>query len=75
MEVCASGCIGCGICEKTCKFDAIHVVDNIAHIDYDKCKNCGMCAMKCPKKVIHRLDGQPIPQPKAPAAKTEAAAK
>ena len=72
MEVCAAGCIGCGICEKICKFDAIHVVDNIAQIDYDKCKNCGMCAMKCPKKVIHRLDGQPIPQPKAPAPKAAA---
>ena len=68
MKVCSAGCIGCGLCEKNCNFDAIHVVDNIAHIDYDKCKSCGLCAMKCPKKVIQRLDGQPIPEPKAQKA-------
>ena len=45
-------CIGCGLCEKTCKFDAIHVENNIAHIDQSKCKGCGACAAKCPKKVI-----------------------
>ena len=27
MKVCSNGCIGCKMCEKTCKFDAIHVVD------------------------------------------------
>ena len=66
MSVCSAGCIGCKICEKTCKFDAIHVIDNIAVIDYDKCKNCGMCANKCPKKVItgYRVEA---PKPAAPA--------
>lgn len=52
MQVCSAGCIACKICEKNCKFDAIHVIDNLAVIDYDKCKNCGVCANKCPKKVI-----------------------
>ena len=52
MAVCDTGCIGCGLCEKTCKFDAIHVENNIAHIDQSKCKGCGACAAKCPKKVI-----------------------
>ena len=37
-KVCAVSCIGCGMCERTCKFDAIHVVNNVAVIDYDKCK-------------------------------------
>ena len=66
MSVCSAGCIGCKICEKTCKFDAIHVIDNIAVIDYDKCKNCGMCANKCPKMVItgYRVEA---PKPAAPA--------
>ena len=49
---CSVGCIGCKICEKNCKFDAIHVENNIARIDYSKCKDCGLCAMKCPKNVI-----------------------
>lgn len=52
---CSNGCIGCKLCEKNCKFEAIHVEDNIAHIDYDKCKNCGVCAMKCPTKIISHI--------------------
>lgn len=52
MSVCSAGCIGCKMCEKVCEFDAVKVVDNIAHIDPSKCTNCGKCAEKCPKKVI-----------------------
>ena len=51
-QYCKNGCIGCHICEKECKFDAIHVENNHAVIDYDKCKNCGLCAKKCPRGVI-----------------------
>ena len=46
-KVCANSCIACGMCERTCKFDAIHVVNNVAVIDYSKCKNCTMCAKAC----------------------------
>lgn len=49
---CEAGCIGCMICKKSCADDAVSVVDNIAHIDYNKCTNCGKCAEKCPVKVI-----------------------
>ena len=35
-----------------CKFDAIHMDNNVAVIDYEKCVNCGACAAKCPVKVI-----------------------
>ena len=56
MKVCSNGCIGCRMCEKTCKFDAIHVVDGVAKIDYDKCKNCKMCTKACPKGCI-----EPVP--------------
>ena len=52
MKVCEAGCIGCGICEKSCNFDAVHVENNIAHIDPEKCRGCGLCSMKCPKHVI-----------------------
>ena len=52
MKVCDNACIGCGLCAKECKFDAIHVVDNVAVIDYDKCKNCKMCTKVCPKDAI-----------------------
>lgn len=50
--ICSVGCIACKICEKACQYDAIHVVDNIARIDYDKCVNCRACVEKCPTKII-----------------------
>mgnify|MGYP002553318685 CR=1 FL=1 len=79
-KVCANSCIGCGLCQRTCKFDAIHVVNNVAVIDYTKCKGCTMCAKACPRNAI-----EPIPTPeekekfkaaqKAAAEKKAAAAK
>jgi Na+-translocating ferredoxin:NAD+ oxidoreductase RNF subunit RnfB len=53
-QVCSAGCIGCSICTRQCEFDAVHVENNIAHIDYEKCTQCGKCAEKCPSKVIIR---------------------
>lgn len=49
---CGVACIACGICEKNCPFDAIHVVDNVARIDYEKCTSCMVCVEKCPTKAI-----------------------
>lgn len=73
MANCSVGCIGCKICEKNCPFDAIHVVDNIAVIDYEKCKGCGICANKCPKKVL--TGAKPVApkteEPKKEAPKSE----
>jgi Na+-translocating ferredoxin:NAD+ oxidoreductase RNF subunit RnfB len=50
---CSFACIGCKICEKNCPYDAIHVVNNLAKIDYDKCTNCMICVEKCPTKAIY----------------------
>jgi len=50
--VCPVGCIACKICEKTCKYDAIHVIDYLAVIDHNKCTSCGECVKACPAKTI-----------------------
>ena len=52
MSVCASSCIGCGLCQKECKKDAIHVVNGVAVIDYDKCVGCKLCSKVCPRDAI-----------------------
>ena len=52
MTVCANSCIGCGLCERECKKDAIHVVNGIASIDYANCVNCKLCTKVCPRDAI-----------------------
>ena len=51
-QVCSAGCIGCSLCVRQCGSDAIHVENNLAHVDYEKCVQCGKCVEKCPVKVI-----------------------
>ncbi len=51
-QQCDVGCIGCMLCVKNCEHDAIHVANNLAKIDYEKCVGCGKCAEKCPVKII-----------------------
>lgn len=55
-KVNAAKCIGCGLCEKNCAHDAIHVVASdeaqnklgrLAVIDYDRCVGCGQCVAIC----------------------------
>lgn len=51
-KICKAGCIGCMKCQKTCEYDAIVVVDNLASIDDDKCVSCGKCVEVCPTGAI-----------------------
>ncbi|MDO4475632.1 MAG: RnfABCDGE type electron transport complex subunit B [Lachnospiraceae bacterium] len=53
-KVCSAGCLACKVCEKQCENDAIHVENNVAHIDYSKCTKCGKCAEKCKPQVISK---------------------
>lgn len=51
-KVCDVGCVGCHLCEKACEYNAIHVINNLATIDYSKCVSCGSCAAVCPRHLI-----------------------
>lgn len=42
-------------CLSACKFDAIHMGEDHAFIDYDKCKECGACQAKCPFGAIEDM--------------------
>lgn len=54
-KVCKTGCIACRKCEKSCQYDAIHVVDSYAVVDTSKCVGCGECAKNCPRHCIRML--------------------
>ncbi|NLO15273.1 MAG: RnfABCDGE type electron transport complex subunit B [Clostridiales bacterium] len=57
-DSCSKGCIACKRCEKACNYDAIHVNNNYARIDVDKCTRCGDCVVVCPTKCITMLDSE-----------------
>ena len=40
-------CNGCALCEGSCVYDAIHVVDGKAELDEERCEKCGLCITRC----------------------------
>jgi len=52
VQGCTYGCLGLDDCRRACDFDAIHVVDGLATVDYDKCIGCGACERACPRHII-----------------------
>ncbi|MBE6311123.1 MAG: 4Fe-4S dicluster domain-containing protein [Bacteroidales bacterium] len=52
MKECSVSCIGCGKCVKECPHGAITLDDNLAYIDYAKCKLCKKCVPVCPRNAI-----------------------
>ncbi len=52
VQGCTYGCLGLGDCEASCPFDAIHIIDGLAVVDYDKCTGCGKCERACPRHII-----------------------
>lgn len=51
-KLCPNGCIGLGTCASVCKFDAIHIINGVAAVDYAKCTACGACVASCPKSIV-----------------------
>jgi electron transport complex protein RnfB len=55
VQACKFGCLGFSDCVASCKFDALHIVDGLATVDYEKCTGCGACARACPRNLIQMV--------------------
>lgn len=52
VQACHFGCLGFGDCTRACKFDALHSVEGLATVNYDRCTGCGACDKACPRNLI-----------------------
>ena len=82
-KACKVACIACTKCQKECPFEAITITNNLAYIDYAKCRLCRKCVSVCPTGAIHETNfpprkiteetkenETPKPAPVAPKAET-----
>lgn len=49
---CSVACSGCSKCMEECGYDAISITNNLATIDFDKCKLCAKCVGVCDAQSI-----------------------
>ena len=55
-KACKAACIACAKCRKVCAFEAITVENNIAYIDFNKCRLCRKCVGECPTGAIRVMN-------------------
>ena len=53
-QIDAQACIGCGLCEENCRFDAILHPDSYA-VDPFACEGCGVCQFVCPAGAVSMI--------------------
>ena len=51
-EVNTDKCIKCGVCTRSCFYDAIHVTKVGAVVNSKKCDGCGLCMNVCPADAV-----------------------
>ena len=69
---CSAACIACTKCAKACPFEAITIENNVAYIDYNKCRLCRKCVLECPTGAIVEVNFPPrkVAEPQAEEPKT-----
>ena len=58
-KACSVACTGCTKCQKVCTFEAITIENNLAYIDYSKCRLCRKCVPECPTNAILEVNFPP----------------
>ena len=57
---CSVACIACRKCQKECSFEAITIENNLAYIDFEKCRLCRKCVSVCPTGAILEVDRKSV---------------
>ncbi len=55
VQACGFGCLSFGDCTRACKFDALHIIDGMTIVDYEKCTGCTACSKACPRNLIEMV--------------------
>lgn len=66
-KACTTACTGCTKCLKVCEHDAITIQNNLAYIDWRKCKLCRKCVDECATSAITELNFPPRKKVETPA--------